>query len=154
KDEDQFAQAELEGGAEVESEKRSRGVWQREQMVGPMGEADRNAGESDGDNAEQDRAGNAAGHEGGGDYQAGRGEQGLRVGSLAESDERGGMGDDHLCVAQPDEGDKQPNAGGGAVFQAIRNAVDDLFADVGESEKQEEQAGEEHDGQSGLPGYA
>src|SRR5262249_58787127 len=57
KDEDQFAQAELEGGAEVESEKRSRGVWQREQMVGPMGEADRNAGESDGDNAEQDRAG-------------------------------------------------------------------------------------------------
>jgi hypothetical protein len=62
-----------------------------------------------------------------------------------------GIGDDDIGVAQPDERDEQTDAGGGAVFQAIGNAVDDLLANVGEREQQEQHAGKKHDAERGLP---
>jgi hypothetical protein len=78
----------------------------------------------------------------------------LGIGDFADCDEGGGIGDDDFRIAQADEGDEQADAGGGAVLEAIGDAVDDLFADVGEGEEKEEKAGEKDDAQSGLPGNA
>ena len=114
-------------------------------MIGPVREAERNAGQRDGDDAEQDRAANFARHQDRDDQQTRGGEKYLRIGRFAEADECRGMRDDHLCVAQADEGDEQADAGGGAVFQAVGDTVDDLFADVGEGQQQEERAGEKND---------
>ncbi len=81
-------------------------------------------------------------------------EKHLRVGGFAQPDEGGGIGDNDIRVAQANEGDEQADAGGGAVFKAIGNAVDDLFADFGKRQQQKEKSGKEHNAESSLPGHA
>src|SRR6516162_6644735 len=49
---------------------------------------------------------------------------------LPNPDLRSGISHDHLCVAQADKRDKQADAGGCSVFEAIRYGVDDLLANV------------------------
>ena len=78
----------------------------------------------------------------------------MRIAEFADADESGGIGDDNFCVAQADEGDEESNAGGGAMFQTIGNAVDDLLANFGEGKKKKKNAGKEDDAESGLPGNA
>ena len=43
-------------------------------------------------------------------------------------------------VAESHERDEKPDAGGGAVLQAIGNAVDDLFANIRERQDQKQHA--------------
>ena len=57
-------------------------------------------------------------------------------------------------VAKADERDEKADARGGAVLQAIGNAVDDLLADVGERQNQKKQPGKKNDAQRRLPGHA
>ncbi len=123
-------------------------------MGGPVAEAERNTGESDGNDPQENGAANAAGHQDGDENESSGGEKDLRVGSFAQADEGGGIGDDDFGVAQTDEGDEEADARGGAVLEAIGNAVDDLFADFGESEDEKKQAGKKDDTESGLPGNA
>src|SRR5579859_6150986 len=124
---------------------------QREEMRGPVAETQRNAGQRDGHNSEQNRAANSPSHENGDEQKACGGKKDLRVGHFAETNEGRRIGYDNSGVAQTDEGNEETNARGGAVFEAIGNAVYDLLANVGEREEQEEQAREEDDAESGLP---
>ena len=78
----------------------------------------------------------------------------MRIGCFAESHEGGGIGDDDSRVAETDEGDEEADAGGSAVFEAIRNAIDDVLTHFGEREEQKEEPGEEDDAEGGLPGHA
>ena len=123
-------------------------------MGGPVAEAERNTGESDGNDAEENGAANAAGHQDGNENESSSGEKHLRIGSFAQADKGGGIGDNDFGVAQADEGDEKADTGGGAVLEAIGDAVDDLFADVGEREDKKEQARKKDDAESGLPGNA
>src|SRR5207245_4749032 len=116
-----------------------------------MAKAERNAGESDGDDADEDGAAYAASHQDGDENESRGGEKNLRIGDFADSDEGSWIGDDDFRVAQTDEGDEKADAGGGAVLETIGDAVDDLFADVGESEDEKKQAGKKHDAESRLP---
>src|ERR1700676_109972 len=150
--EDELAEADFCGAAEIELEERARGMRQREKMIGPMREAEGDAGQGDGQDAEENGAADPAGHQDGDEQQANGSEKNLRVGSLAESHEGGGVCDDDFGVAEAHEGDEQADARGGAVFQGVWNAVYDLLADVGEREDQKEQAGEEDYAEGGRPG--
>jgi len=154
KDEDEFAKAEFCGGAEVQLEERAGRVRQGEKMSGPVTNAERNTGKGDDDDAEENGAADAARHQGGHEDESGGGEKHLGIGSLAKPHKRGGVGDDDLRVTQTDEGDEQADADGGAVLEAIGDAVDDLFADFGEGEEKKEEAGKKDDAESGLPGHA
>jgi hypothetical protein len=152
KDEDEFAEADAGGGAEVEFQKCAGGMREGEEMVRPVAEAERNAEKSDGDDTDKDGAADAPGHQNSDENQAQSCEKNLRIGDFADADEGGAIGDDDFCVAQPDESDEEADAGGGAVFEGVGDAVDDLFADVGEGENQKEEAGEKDDAERGLPG--
>ena len=154
KDEDEFTKADACGGAEVQLEERAGGMRQGEKMRGPLTEAERNSRESDDHDAEENGAGDAARHQDGHENKSGGGEKDLWVGSLAQADEGGRVGDDDFCVTQADEGDEEADACRGAVLEAIGNAVDDLFAHFGEREKEKEEAGEKDDAEGGLPGHA
>src|SRR5229473_1214944 len=125
-----------------------------EKMGRPVAEAERNSGEGDGDDAQEDGAADAPGHQDSNEDEPRGGEANLRVGNFAKADKGGGIGDDYVCVAEADEGDEESDAGGGAVLEAIGNAVDDLFADVGEGEEEKEEAGEKNDSERSLPGHA
>src|SRR5882762_2135603 len=127
---------------------------QREKICGPVCEAERNAGESDGDDADENGAADAASHQNGDENQAQSCEENLGIGDFADADEGGGIGDDDFRVAHSNEGDEEADAGGGAVLETIGDTVDDLLADVGEREEEEEQAGEKDDAESSLPGNA
>src|SRR5229473_395954 len=127
---------------------------QGEKMLGPVAEAERDSSEGDGDDADEDGAADAANHQDGDENESGGGETDLRIGNFAEAHEGGGIGDDDVGVAQADEGDEEADAGGGAVLEAIGNAVDDLLADVGEGEEKKEEAGEKNDSERSLPGHA
>src|SRR6266849_10306375 len=116
-------------------------MWEREKMRGPVTEAKRSPGEGDGDDTQENGAADAPNHQDGDEHESRSSETHLRVGDFAQPDEGGGIGDDDIRVAQPNKRDEQADAGGGAVFEAIRDAVDDLFADVGEREEQKEQSG-------------
>src|SRR5439155_10999703 len=154
KDEDEFAKAEFCGGAEVQLEERAGRVRQGEKMSGPVTNAERNTGKGDDDDAEENGAADAARHQGGHEDESGGGEKHLGIGSLAKPHKRGGVGDDDLRVTQTDEGDEQADAGGGAVLEAIGDAIDDLFAHFGQREEKKEKAGEKDDAEGGLPGDA
>src|SRR5947208_4910518 len=152
KDEDELAKAEFCGGAEVQLEERAGGMRQVEKMGGPVTKAERNTGKGDDDDAEENGAADAAGHQDGDEDESGGGEKDLGVGSFAKPDEGGGIGDDDFCVTQTDEGDEQADAGGRAVLEAIGGADDDLFAHFGEGEEQKKEAGHKDAAESGLPG--
>ncbi len=123
-------------------------------MGGPVAEADGNSSESDDDDADENGAADAAGHQDGDKNESDGGEDYLWIGEFADADKGGRIGDDDFCVAQADEGDEEADAGSGAVLKTIGDSVDDLFADVGEREEQKEQAGEKDDAEGGLPGDA
>src|SRR2546429_5788201 len=125
-----------------------------EKMLGPVTEAERNTGKGDDDDADENGAADAAGHQDGHEDESGGGEKDLGIGSFAKPDEGGGIGDDDFRITQADEGDEQADAGGGAVLEAIGDAVDDLFAHFGEGEEQKKEAGKKDDAESGLPGNA
>ena len=69
-DKDQFAEAELESGAEVELEKCAGGMRQREKMRRPTREAKRDSSDGDNDDAEENGTADPAGHQDGDDDQA------------------------------------------------------------------------------------
>ena len=130
KHKDELAKADFCGGAEVEFEERAAGMREREQMLRPVVETQGNAGKRDGHDADEDGAADASSHEDGDQNQAGGSEQDLGIGGFAEADKGGGIGDDDFCVAQTDERDEQADARGGAMLEAVRDAVDDLLADA------------------------
>src|SRR5713226_10456638 len=107
-------------------------------MLGPVAEAERNAGKSDGDDSDEDGAADPPDHQDGDEGEPGSGETHLGIGDFAEADESGGIGDDNIRIAQADEGDEEADASGGTVFETIGNSIDDLFADVGQGEEQKE----------------
>src|SRR5256884_9571342 len=123
-------------------------------MSGPVTKAERNTGKGEDDDAEENGAAGAAGHQDGEEDKSGGREQDLGTGSLAKPDEGGGIGHDDFRITQADESDEQADAGGGAVLEAIGDAVDDLFAHFGEGEEQKKEAGKKDDAESGLPGNA
>src|ERR1700686_5815088 len=116
---------------------------QREKMRGPVAETERDARQRDGHNSEKNRAANTPCHEDGDEQKSRGGKKHLRVGNFAEANEGCTIGDDNSGVAQTDERDEEANARGGAMFEAIGNAVHELLANIGEGEQQEEQAREE-----------
>src|SRR5580700_7022917 len=106
-------------------------MGQGKKMSGQMRQPERDAGESDGDDAEQDRAPDFACHKDRDQHQADRSENYLRIGDAAKPNERGWIRDDDLCVAKSDECDEQTDSRGGSMLQAVGNAVDDLLANAG-----------------------
>ena len=134
--EDEFAKAQFCGRAQIQLEQCAGRVRQREKMRGPVTKSQRNAGESYDDDSEENRAANAAGHQNGDENESSGCEKHVRVGGFAKSDEGGGISDNDVRVAQTNEGDEQADAGGGAVLQAIGNAVDDLLADFDKGQEQ------------------
>src|SRR6266851_5090943 len=119
-----------------------------------MTKAKRNSSEGAGDNSNKNGAADAPDHQDGDEHESGSGETHVRVGNFSQPDESSGIRDDDVGVAQADEGDKQADACGGAVLEAIGNAVDDLFAHIRKRKNQKEQPGKKNDAESGLPGYA
>ena len=107
----------------------------------------------DGHDADEDGAAHASSHENGDEDQTRGREQDLGIGGgFAEANKGGGIGDYDFCVAQTNERDEEAYTRGGAMLEAVRDAVDDLLAELGQREQEEEQfAGEEDDAQSSLP---
>jgi len=95
-----------------------------------MTEPERNARESDRDDSQGNRAAEPWSHENGNQYKTRGRKQDLRIGNPSKPDLRSGISHDHLCVAQADKRDKQADAGGCSVLEAIRYGVDDLLANV------------------------
>src|SRR6266478_1895065 len=106
KHKDEFAEAKCRGRAQVQLEKRARWMGQREKMRGPVTESERNAGEGDDDDAEEDGAADAPGHQNGDENESAGGEKDLRIGNFAQSHECGGIRHDDIGVAQSNERDE------------------------------------------------
>ena len=121
---------------------------------GPCGDPGQDAEERRAGNTQQDRAIDLASHQNESEHDAETGGEHFFRREAAEADERGGIRDYKLCVAQSDEGDEHADAGGGRVLQAVGNAVDDLFADAGDGQQDEQDPGKEHDTQRSTPGNA
>ena len=63
-----------------------------------------------------------------------------------------GLATTSFAFRKPDESDEEADAGRGRMLQAIRHAVDDLFADARNSEHEENNAGKENYAQRSAPG--
>ncbi len=153
-DEDDFEQTEVQGSAEIELEERCAGMRHGYPGCGPGGNPRKNAEEGCAGNTEQDRAIDLARHQNESEHNAETGGDHFFRGEAAEAYEGCGIRDYELCVAQADEGDEHADAGGGRVLQAVRDAVDDLFADAGDGKQDEQDPGKEHDTQRRTPGDA
>ena len=105
-DENQFAETDTCGGAQVELEERAGGMRQGEKMCGPVTEAERNAGERDDDDSEENGAADAPGHQDGDENESSGCEKNLGIGNFAQPDEGGGISHNDIRVAQSNERDK------------------------------------------------
>src|SRR5277367_664000 len=113
----------------------------REDLRGPMADAEGNAQQGDGDDTDEDRAADTLDHQNRDQKDSQSREKHLRIRSFSERHERGRVRHDDIRVAKSDEGDEEADAGGGAVLQAIGYSIDDLLADVRERENQKQHAG-------------
>ena len=123
----------------------------RQDRSGPAGEAAQNSRERGCKNADQDSAIDLPRHEDQSQDEAEAGGLHFPVGEIAQADESSRVCDYELGIAQADESDEHSDARGGRVFQAIGHAVDNLFADAGDSQNQEEHSGKENHRQRRRP---
>ena len=110
-----------------------------------------NSHQRDGDDADQDRAADAPDHQDRDQHHAERRQDHLRIGGFPECHKRGSVRNDDVRVAESHKRDEEADSGGGAVFQAIRYAIDDLLANIREGQDQEKHAGKKNNSKSRLP---
>src|SRR5215468_11306031 len=119
-----------------------------------MTEPERNARESARDNSQENRAAEPSSHENGNQYKTHGRKQDRRIGNPSKPDIRSGISHDHLCAAQADKRDKQADAGGRSVLEAIRYGVDDLLANVAQRKQQKKDSREKYYSEGCLPWHA
>ena len=71
---------------------------------------------------------------------------------VPEGDSCGGAGDDDAGVAEPDEGDVETDAPADCGVELVGDGGNETLADAGEGEREEDDSGEEHGSEGGLPG--
>ena len=125
---------------------------QRKDRGRPLRDAAQHAQQSGADNPDQDCAVDLARHQEQGQHDSEAGGLHFFVGKTSQTDERGCIGHHQLGIPQPHESDKEANAGGGRMLQAIGHAVDDLLAHPRDCENQEKNAGKEDHAQRRAPG--
>ena len=127
----------------------------RDDAFGHLSDAERYCQRSYDDDADEDAALYAARLERDHEQQAEDGEQrGDVAAELAEAEEDGGIVDDDAGALEADEGYEEPDARRDAYLERLGYRVDDLFADLGAGEHDEDHAFDEDRGERDLPRYA
>ena len=120
----------------------------------PLHVAERSADGGDAEHADQHGAGHAAAVERDHQRKAGQREQRAGLAQRAERDQRRRAADDETGVAQRDEREEQPDAGGDAELQRARHRVDQPFAHRQQAQYHKGDTGDEHAAERGLPARA
>src|SRR5579859_7146525 len=104
-----------------------------------------------GDNSQQNRSADAAHQQNRREDQTEHGDLHFVIRKTTQAHKRRRLRHHQFRVAQTHEGNEKANARRGAEFQAVRYAVDDLFANPGKRQQQKQRAGDKHDAESRLP---
>ena len=141
----------MDGAAQIKLQESGRRVGQGDDGGGPVRDAAQHAEKRSADDTDQDCAVDLSRHQDERQDEAEAGGLHFAVGKTSQADKRSGIGDHQFRIPQPDESDEKTDPGRGGMLQAIRHAVDDLFADARDREHEENNAREENYAERSAP---
>ncbi len=122
--------------------------------AGEFGNAQQNADDRHHENADQHRAGHAAGFEADDQEEAEDRQQRLWLAQVAHADHGRRVVDDDAGALQGDQREEQADPRGDGRAQLQRDAVDDPLADLEDRQQEEQARGQEYRAEGHLPGVA
>ena len=146
-----FQKPEMDGAAKIKLQKSRRRVGHGDDGRGPARDAAQHAEQRSADDTDQDCAVDLSRHQDQRQDETEAGGLHFAVGKTSQADKRSGIGDHEFRVSQPDECDEETDSGRGGMLQAIRHAIDDLFADPRDREHEKHNAREENYAQRSAP---